>query len=70
MVDSIPVPFNIFMLFANLWFIRLQEYFSILRKISTMTFTRSSALRESRWHLIEGKFLSWDSFGPSYVGRL
>ena len=29
-----------------------------------MASTRSSTLREDRWHLVEGDFLSWDLFGP------
>ena len=54
-------PFHIFAPLANMWFIRLQEHFSILRTKVALTSIPSSALREGRWHLVEGETLSRNS---------
>ena len=56
-------PFYIFLPLANLWFIRLNGQFPHLRQEVAPTSTRSLALREGIWNLVEEESLSRDSFG-------
>ena len=57
--------FHIFVPLANLWFIRLQELVS-----HPKASTRSSALQEDHWNLIEGESFPGIRPVPFYVSRL